>query len=70
MPEFVVFLLSPPVEGMVVTQGALHDHCKENATIHAFRLVIASPPGRDNPLSSLYVIARKVSQRTDAAIQS
>ena len=49
MPEFVVFLLSPPIEGMVVTQGALEGYRQENAALHAFRFVIASPPGRGNP---------------------
>jgi hypothetical protein len=32
--------------------------------------VIASPAGRGNQVSSLFVIARKVSKRTDVAIQS
>ena len=48
MPEFVVFLLSPPVEGMVVAQGALEGYRQENAALHALCLVIASPPGRGN----------------------
>ena len=32
--------------------------------------VLANPPRRGNPVSSLFVIARKVLKRTDAAIQS
>jgi hypothetical protein len=42
----------------------------EVVRVPVFGRVIASPLGRGNPVSSLFVIARKVSKRTDVAIQS